>query len=523
MNEMNDNTTARKEASPESITRLRDSFNVHCSLMGQTLENSMPVYKTCLELLKDPPHADNPFLLNLKIVYEVAITFYLAEMDNAAIFRADFTRRADPLYRRTLLLQCYRVISEATKALFGFRKDTRNALWTRLTTTVDLSPYSKEVQEITDGVEKIKTEVINRDARNYASHYDWDALATADFFSSLDDEDIICQDWNQYLFVAERLSFILSRLIANLAAAIKNSAPSSHSDSVSQALPLAGVDLQWQVEKMLLKPELVNAIQSTYESTEKQLSQCIALCRKFKALCDFAEKYAEKYSVNVKENSALLSYQKILNAAGILAFMTNDAHAAAIALTDSTSFWESRMHLKRLDVAAYEALDKIVGFTKDSKQKSLFHMLDSLVIDLPARVQHRYSALKEESESLIKKYGLHWSGRRCSFVHYRSKKHLWLVQTYDNLHSINVPDYLLKVIGLRNLTTDIIRFITLFAGALNQLEQQQSDFRFKAQFQKFKDMVNKIKDESMRNSALQALDSLEDSIINIRSKTPQKA
>lgn len=97
-----------------------------------------------------------------------------------------------------------------------------------------------------------------------------------------------------------------------------------------------------------------------------------------------------------------------------------------------------------------------------------------------------------------------------------------VVQTYDNLLSISVPDYLLKVIGLRNLTTDIIRFITLFAGALNQLEQQRSDLRFKAQFQQFKDMVTKIKNESMRNSALQALDSLEDSVINLRSKTHQK-
>lgn len=180
------------------------------------------------------------------------------------------------------------------------------------------------------------------------------------------------------------------------------------------------------------------------------------------------------------------------------------------------------MHLKRLDVAAYEALDKIVGFTEDSKPESLFHMLGSLVIDLPEQVQNQYSALKEKSESLIKEYGLHWSGRRCSFVHYRSKKHLWLVQTYDNLLSIKVPDYLLKVIGLRNLTTDIIRFITLFAGALNHLEQQRSDMLIKAQFQQFKDMVNKIKDESMRNSALKALDSFEDSIINIRSKTHQK-
>ena len=180
------------------------------------------------------------------------------------------------------------------------------------------------------------------------------------------------------------------------------------------------------------------------------------------------------------------------------------------------------MHLKRLDVAAYEALDKIVGFTKDSKPESLFQMLDSIVIDMPAMVQVRYSALKEASESLIKEYGLHWSGRRCSFVHYRSKKHRWLVQTYDNLLSISVPDYLLKVIGLRNLTTDIIRFIALFTVALNQLEQQRSDMRVKAQFQQFKDMVNKIKDESMRNSALQALDSLEDSVINLRSKTHQK-
>lgn len=502
MSEMKDSKAPRKEASLESIKRLRDSFKAHCSLMGQTLENSMPVYKTCLELLKEPQHVDNPFLLNLKIVYEVAITFYLAEMDNAAIFRADFTRRTAPLYRRTLLLQCYRVISEATKALFGFEKDMRNALWTRLTTTVDLSPYSNVIQEITTGVEKIKTKVINRDARNFASHYNWDALAMADFFSSLDDEDIICQDWNQYLFVAERLSFILSKLIGNLAATIKNSARNSHSEPVNQTLPFSGVDLQWQVEKMLLKPELVNAIQTTYESTEKQLNQCISLCRKFKALCGFVENYAEKYSINVKENSSLLSYQKVLNAAGILAFMTNDAHAAAIALTDSTSFWESRMHLKRLDVAAYEALDKIVGFTKGSMSESLFQMLDSIVINMPAIVQVRYSALKEESKSLIKKYGLHWSGRRCSFVHYRSKKRLWLVQTYDNLLSIKVPDFLMKVIGLRNLTTDIIRFITLFAGALNQLERQRSDMRIKAQFQQFRDIVNKIKDESMRDSTL---------------------
>ncbi len=506
--------TPRKEASPESIAKLRDTFNMHISLMGQTLENSMPVYKSCLELLKDPLLADCPYLLNLKIVYEVAITHYMAEMDNAAIFHANFIRRADTLYRRTLLLQCYRVISESTKALFGFGKDQRNALWGKLTSTIELSSFSTELEEISAGVEKLKSEVINKDARDYASHYDWDTLAIAAFFTSLDDEDIVCQDWNQYLSISEKLSFILSKLIAEIASCWKADTQDTPSESKGSPLTISGTEIKWCLEKRLLNQHLVNAIQSTYGVTEKQLDTSISLCRKFKALCDFAERYAPK----IKEDLALRSYQKVLNAAGILALMTNDAHAAAIALIDSTSFWESRMHLKRLDVAAYEALDKIVGFTKDSKQESLFQLLDSIVIDLPTEVKERYAALKEETQSLIKKYNLHWSGRRCSYVHYRTKKRLWLVQAYDNMLSINIPEALIKVIVLRNLTTDIIRFITLFAEAFNQLEQQRSDQRIQAQFKQFKDLLNKIKDESLRNSAIQTLDSMQNELTSLRVK-----
>lgn len=488
-------------------------------MMGETLENSMPVYKTCLELLKDPLHANNQYVLSLKFVYEVAITYYLTELDNAAIYHANFTRRSETLYRRTLLLQFYRVISEATKALFGFGKDQRNALWCKLTSTIDLSSFSTELEEISIGVEKLKTEVINKDARNYASHYDWDTLATAAFFSSLDDEDLVCRDWNQYLSISKKLSFVLSRLFAEIASRWKTVTPVTPSESNGIPPTTSGTEIRWCIEKRLLNQNLVNAIKSTYGETEKQLDTSISLCRKYKALCDFAEKYAP----NIKEDFALQSYQKALNAVGVLAFMTNDAHAAAIALTDSTSFWESRMHLKRLDVAAYEALDKIVGFTQDSKQESLFQMVDNIVIDLPTTVQERYATLKEETESMIKKYNLHWSGRRCSYVHYRTKKRLWLVKAYDNMLSINVPESLMKIIEIRNLTTDIVRFVTLFAEAFNQLEQQHSDQRIQAQFQQFKDLVSKIKDDSIRSSALQTLDTMEKNLKDLRFKTRHKS
>ena len=137
-------------------------------------------------------------------------------------------------------------------------------------------------------------------------------------------------------------------------------------------------------------------------------------------------------------------------------------------------------------------------------------------------VQERYAALKEDTESLIKRYGLHRSRRRCSFVHYRSKKRLWLVQAYDNLLSINVPEALAKVIGIRNLTTSIIRFVTLFAGTFNQLEEPRSNQRIRDQFQQFRDLVCKIKDENVRNSALQTLDTMEHDVISMRIKGKRK-
>lgn len=509
--------TPRREASPESITRLRDGFKAHITLIGQTLESLMPAYKKCLELLQNPNLAGRQYLLELKNVYEVAITDCLAKLDNAAILHADFTRRSDNLYRRTLLLQSYRVISESTKALFGFEKDQRNALWSKLTSTYDLSSLFSGLEEISAGVGKLKSEVVNKDTRDFASHYNWDTLAMADLFLSLD-EDIICANWNKYLFVSERISLVISRLIARLASHVQTEAPNSHSESLSHSSSVPSTDVKWGIEKELLKPNLVNVIHSTYKETAGQLDKCISLCRQYKDLCDFAEKYAP----NILEDFALERNQKVLNAVGILSFMTNEAHVAAIALTDSSSFWESRMHLKRLDVASYEALDKIVGFSIKSKRESLFQMLDDTITALPTMVQERYAALKEETESLIKKYNLHHSERRCSFVHYRTKKQLWLAQAYDNLLSISVPEALVKVIEIRNLTTSIIRFMTIFTGACCQLETQQFNQRIRNQFQRIRDYISKIKDADVRNSSLQTLDSMQNEMSDLRAKDSYK-
>lgn len=77
----------------------------------------------------------------------------------------------------------------------------------------------------------------------------------------------------------------------------------------------------------------------------------------------------------------------------------------------------------------------------------------------------------------------------------------------------------MKVIGLRNLTTDIIRFVTQFVGALSQLEEQRSNQHIRDQFQKFRDLLVNIKDTDTRTSALQTLESMQNELINLRAKT----
>ncbi len=80
----------------------------------------------------------------------------------------------------------------------------------------------------------------------------------------------------------------------------------------------------------------------------------------------------------------------------------------------------------------------------------------------------------------------------------------------------------MKVIGLRNLTTDIIRFVTQFVGALSQLEEQRSNQHIQDQFQKFRDLLVNIKDTDTRTSALQTLESMQNEPINLRAKTMYK-
>lgn len=79
--------------------------------------------------------------------------------------------------------------------------------------------------------------------------------------------------------------------------------------------------------------------------------------------------------------------------------MMNDALAAAVALVNSESFWESRMNLKRLDVSAYEALNKVVGFEENRMNECFFHEIDQLIYELPTSLKDQFIILKKDTDN----------------------------------------------------------------------------------------------------------------------------
>lgn len=492
------------QASEETINRLIANYGIHIKIHGYTIESIAALYST----IKDSELADNDYLLKLKTLSEVILTYSFAEIELAAIMRANLKERNDNFYRRTVLLQSSRVISESTKALFGFvSKDKKNAFWNKLTLSFDLSLFSQDVEEIKAGVNDLSRNVINKINRDIACHYDWDALVVASSYIGIDNEDLIFQYLNKYGFVIERVSKISNILLGSLVNPINLPKKSS----ISASAWIIPSDLVWTFEKSLLKPQLIEIIKTSYPDNVRQLNQSIGLCHRLQKLMAVDE----KISAILKRNEVLMCYSKIMNSISLLLFMMNDALAAAVALVNSESFWESRMNLKRLDVSAYEALDKVIGFKEDSKNKSLFHEIEQLIDELPSSMKGQFVILKKETNALVKQYGLDRVDRRDSFIHYRSSRKVWLAQLYNNLTVISVPVTLYKIIELRKLSTRIVQFINLFSDSISALQDMHFKEQVNQMFLPLRSIVEKTNDENAKNKGLCYLNELQNKLLNL--------
>lgn len=499
------------QASEETINRLIVNYGSHIKIHGYTIESIILLYN----IIKDSELADNDYPLKLKTLSEVILTYSFAEIELAAIMRGNLKERNDNFYRRTILLQSFRIISESTKALFGFaNKDKKNAFWNKLTTLFDLSLFSKDVEEIKVGVDDLLKNVINKINRDIASHYDWDALAVKNTYISIENEDLICQNLSKYGYVIERVSKISNKLLGSLINSIN--LPKQPYGSVADWIIPS--DLVWQFEKSILKPQLIEVIRTAYPDNTRQLNQAIAMCKRLQELTALEE----KFGITLKNNEVFLCYSKIMNSICLLLFMMNDALAAAVALVNSESFWESRINLKRLDVSAYEALSKIVGFKGNCMNECLFHEIDQLIYGLPTSLKDQFIILKKDTYLLVKKYGFDKANQRNSFIHYRSGEKVWLMQSYNNLVSISIPNALYKIIELRKLSTRIVQFISLFSDSFGSLQEIKFKENVNQMFKPLRLVIDKSQNEETKGKAQKMLDDFQNKILNMRFATKKQ-
>ena len=497
-------TDHNMQASEETINRLIANYGSHIKIHGYTIESITVLYNT----IKDSELADNDYLLKLKTLSEVILTYSFAEIELAAIMRANLKERNDNFYRRTILLQSFRIISESTKALFGFvNKDKKNAFWNKLTTLFDLSLFSQDIEEIKTGVDDLSKNVINKINRDIASHYDWDALAVESSYISIKDEDLICQNLSKYGYVIERVSKISNKLLGSFINSI-NLPKHPSGSAVDRVIPS---DLVWLFEKSILKPQLIEVIKTSYPDNTRQLNQAIALCHRLQELTTLEE----KFGIILKNNEVFLCYSKIMNSICLLLFMMNDALAAAVALVNSESFWESRMNLKRLDVSAYEALNKVVGFEENRMNECFFHEIDQLIYELPTSLKDQFIILKKDTDLLVKKYGFDKANQRNSFIHYRSGEKVWLLHSYNNLVAISIPNALYKIIDLRKLSTRIVQFTSLFSDSFGSLQEIKFKENVNQMFKPLRLVIDKSQNEETREKAKKMLDDFQNKILNM--------
>ena len=201
--------------------------------------------------------------------------------------------------------------------------------------------------------------------------------------------------------------------------------------------------------------------------------------------------------------------------------MMNDAIASAIALTDSDSYWESRMHLKRLDISAYEVLNKVVGFNKGSKARSLFHMIDLSIDEFPEPIRKTYDRLKSNAHSIIRQYEFNNPERRNAFVHFRWYKKVYLLPAYTQLTTINVPSALYKIIELRKLTTEVVNFINSFSKEYSAINDRKFRDAIKAKFNPLREIAEGCGNEESRSLGLKMIDDFQEKLLNLTLLGPE--
>jgi hypothetical protein len=441
-----------KQVLRETLSQLHEVLGESIKNYGKDLDMLIPMYSVIKVQGKLSEETER-----ILPVLEIVAVIELSMIELNAYMRA-LILLDDDLLKQTYLVNINRVVAEAVKALFGYKKDENLSLWKSFYTFYILPDPSKHnlASQIEHDVKRMWGQHISWSDRNITTHFDRNVRKVADKYLKITDEYKEVKKVNAYLKIIGQLKqFVFPEytLIKNL----------------WYANPVDVIDIIKILDSYLGKDEKIRScVNEIYFYNTKQLKQYV----KMAVGVDAGFKKLKKLGISI-ENESTGFISESTRIIALSEFLLNDILAIIRAACYAESSWESRICLKRIHVSAYEIFDKIFGFNETSKMKSCFHSIEFVVNELnDIEGTPKFKVLQENFEALIRKYDIDNEEARNAFTHFRYAENIYLSTEFEYLNKLTLFVEIFFVIETKRLFDNFLKYI-VFLGQKYSIYQEE--------------------------------------------------
>ena len=465
-----------KPASREQLSTLRKN-------MGELISSIFPLLVDCINTYNALQKVTdrNEIVILWEDLLRLQYFVYFSMIDLSASLRADL--ETEIIIEKRIHLKYVNVsIVEIFKALFGFRGSKRQTLWTY---------FKKDIRLFEDVIDEEKINAIDslvlqfenhyypiKDyRRDFAIHYDFDAIKVYDYLVSISEKDEVDKVSN-YIEILQSVSI----LVRDTTTKYKISLKILQSDDFGlQDNEISNIFHDKDGKMQFTASDVIH----TYGKQLDTIARSYRLPKKIEKLLDI--------KIDVTE---LKDLKKTFNPILIILYIYLDVCATILAYLRSNYYIEKQLHLRHLNVIVYEGVKKIYGFSGSLSNNHLWKdYLYPILISLNKQdVVTKAEEVNCKLKCLSKLPLINNKDFRNLSVHILDKKRKdYIPKAIKELISLSPESEMKKALLLMELLPTVIylsKEVFVYEGSLYNRRQQEKMEAMMAPFVHIKQIAN---------------------------------
>lgn len=435
----------------ECKTATKEQLATLYTNMGDMISSMFPFVLDCINTYNELQIIKNrkeiAFLWEDLVRLQYFVCFSL--MDLYSSLRADFKTEIE-IEKRIHLKYVNVIIVEVYKALFGFGKSKKQALWTdfkkdiKIITDNGLEDRIKEIDKLSSQFEELyyPSCFLKDSSRDFAVHYNYDAIRVYDYIVSISEKEETDKAI-EFMKILQSVSSLIKDIISNfripLAISISNNRRLPEIEATNVFPDKDGKMLICTSHAIQLYSKTLDQIVSSYRLPEKVSMQ-------FKIKIDISD----YKSLTDTSNPALT-----------ILYIYIDICAAVLAYLRSEYYIEKQLHLRHLNVIVYEGLKKLYGFpgTQSKGDKLLWkeYLYPILISFENQDIVTQANEIENELKRLSKHPFINDEDLRNLSVHIRDKKRKdYIPRTIERLISFSAKSEITRALLLMKILPSIL-------------------------------------------------------------------